>query len=187
MDAKNAFLYGKFDREIYMNHLVCFQSKDHPKHVCKLKKDTLRIKTKTKSFVWQDCQILYLRRISINTYRFQRICESQWRKDNYYISLCEWFDYNQWWWVRNSTNKWELVNSFSGERTWRTQEFSWVRGWPYTRRNICLSIKIFKKFVTKIWNAWLQAISNTNGNEHQDVCSWRKRHKWSNNVSKIGR
>jgi hypothetical protein len=89
MDAKNAFLYGKFDREIYMNQLVGFQSKDHPKHVCKLKKDTLRIKTKTKSFVWQDCQILYLRRISINTYRFQRICESQWRKDNYYISLCE--------------------------------------------------------------------------------------------------
>jgi hypothetical protein len=49
MDAKNVFLYGKFDREIYMNHLVCFQSKDHPKHVCKLKKDICGLKQKPRA------------------------------------------------------------------------------------------------------------------------------------------
>ena len=38
MDVKNAFLHGELDREIYMIQPMGFQSRDHPKYVCKLRK-----------------------------------------------------------------------------------------------------------------------------------------------------
>ena len=38
MDIKNVFLHRELDREIYMCQLMAFQSQDHPKYVCKIRK-----------------------------------------------------------------------------------------------------------------------------------------------------
>ena len=38
MDVKNAFLHGKLDRDIYMDHPKGFKSQSHSNYVCKLKK-----------------------------------------------------------------------------------------------------------------------------------------------------
>lgn len=38
LDVKNAFLYGELDRDIFMEQLHGFISKEFPNHVCRLKK-----------------------------------------------------------------------------------------------------------------------------------------------------
>lgn len=61
LDAKNAFLYGELDRELFIEQQQPhgFVSDKFPNHVCRLKKSIygLQVATITTSLVWQGFSV----------------------------------------------------------------------------------------------------------------------------------
>ena len=58
MNVKNVFLHGELDREIYMDQPIGFQSRDHPKHVCKLRKALYGLKQAPRAWYGKIAEFL---------------------------------------------------------------------------------------------------------------------------------
>lgn len=57
-DVKNAFLYGEFDREVFMEQPYGFVSKQFPNHICRLKKALYGLKQAPRAWYGKDAQYL---------------------------------------------------------------------------------------------------------------------------------
>nr|GFA58532.1 putative RNA-directed DNA polymerase [Tanacetum cinerariifolium] len=58
MDVENVFLHRELDREIYMNQLTGFQSRDHPEYVCKLQKALYGLKQAPRAWYGKIAEFL---------------------------------------------------------------------------------------------------------------------------------
>lgn len=58
LDVKNAFLYGELHRDIFMEQLHGFRSKEYPNHVCRLKKALYGLKQAPRAWFGKIAQYL---------------------------------------------------------------------------------------------------------------------------------
>ena len=177
LDVKNAFLHRELDREIYMNQPKGFESAANSNHACKLRKILYGLKQASKA--WYGKIVEFLTESGHLVAHADSSFFIKEREEKLAIVLVYVDDL-----IITGDEEKEIHQTRKNlSIRFQMKELGELKQW----RIVSLSTKVYKRYGLEVQHVRMQISFHTDRDKCQDLCTWRQKVEWWNDIPTTSR